>query len=106
MSVTPATAALTVLRHTPRKLARRGLATYTSLPEKDCTTITPPYARLLDNLSRVKRLLNDRPLTLAEKILYSHIHDPDKTLAGKKEIRGEYLQLKPQRVAMQDASAQ
>jgi homoaconitase len=67
--------------------------------------------RLLENLARVKEILGDRPLTLAEKILYSHIHEPRKTLAGlasgsRRSIRGEYLQLRPQRVAMQDASAQ
>lgn len=84
----------------------RSLATHAPLVEKDCSTITPPYARLADNLRRVREILNDCPLTLAEKILYSHIHDPEKTLAGKKRIRGEYLQLRPQRVAMQDASAQ
>lgn len=84
----------------------RALATHVPLPEKDCSTITPPYARLVDNLNRVRAILNDKPLTLAEKILYSHIHEPEVTLAGKKSIRGEYLQLRPQRVAMQDASAQ
>jgi homoaconitase len=48
-----------------------------------------------------------RPLTLAEKILYSHLHDPEKTLAKGDIIRGEsYLLLSPERVAMQDASAQ
>ncbi|KAL5534292.1 hypothetical protein ACEPAG_754 [Sanghuangporus baumii] len=88
-----------------RALARP-LATHASLLEKDCTTITPPYARLQDNLKRVRAILGSKPLTLAEKILYSHIHEPEKTLAGKKNIRGEYLQLRPQRVAMQDASAQ
>ncbi|KAH8120263.1 aconitate hydratase [Phellopilus nigrolimitatus] len=84
----------------------RSLATHAALPEKDCSTITPPYARLVENLGRVRKLLNDKPLTLAEKILYSHIHEPEKTLAGKENLRGEYLQLRPQRVAMQDASAQ
>jgi len=58
-------------------------------------------------LERVRELLNNRPLTLAEKILYSHLNDPEKSLSGGGKIRGEsYLQLTPQRVAMQDASAQ
>jgi homoaconitase len=44
---------------------------------------------------------------LAEKILYSHVHDPEKSFSGGGHIRGEaYLQLSPGRVAMQDASAQ
>lgn len=99
----------TVLRRsiTPRDLFRRCLATHTSLSEKDCSSITPPYSALVENLSYVRKLLNNRPLTLAEKILYSHLHNPEKSLAGGGKIRGEaYLQLRPERVAMQDASAQ
>jgi aconitate hydratase len=44
----------------------------------------------------------DKPLTLAEKILYTHLVDP------KQEVeRGKsYLYLNPDRVAMQDATAQ
>lgn len=44
-----------------------------------------------------------RPLTLSEKILYSHLDDPQ-----NQEIeRGKsYLLLRPDRVAMQDATAQ
>ena len=105
MSTTLASAAR---RLAPRRAAPgcRHLATHVPLPEKDCTTITPPYARLLENLARVRSILRNKPLTLSEKILYSHIHEPERTLDGKTSIRGEYLQLKPQRVAMQDASAQ
>ncbi len=41
-------------------------------------------------------------LTLAEKILYSHLDDPTKEV-----VRGKtYLRLRPDRVAMQDATAQ
>jgi homoaconitase len=79
----------------------RSLATGTSLPQKDCSTITPPYDSLLAKLQVVREIIK-RPLTLTEKILYSHLDDPHKSLAGKAAIRGEaYLQLKPQRVAMQ-----
>lgn len=86
---------------------RRAYATHSALPEKDCTSITPPYTQLQDNLVKVKRILGGRRLTLAEKILYSHIHNPEETLADGVLRRGKsYLQLKPQRVAMQDASAQ
>lgn len=68
---------------------------------------TPPYAKLLKNLSQVKRVLNNQPLTLAEKILYSHLVNPDEIAADVRDIRGlQYLKLNPDRVAMQDASAQ
>ncbi|KAG6889669.1 hypothetical protein C0992_004480 [Termitomyces sp. T32_za158] len=85
---------------------KRALATHTPLVEKSCASITPPYAKLIKNLEHVRKILN-RPLTLSEKILYSHLVDPEKSLAGGGKIRGEaYLQLHPERVAMQDASAQ
>lgn len=53
----------------------RGLATHTGLPERDYSSITPPYARLQQKLAEVREILGRRPLTLAEKILYSHITD-------------------------------
>lgn len=44
-----------------------------------------------------------KPLTLAEKILYSHLDEP----AVQEIERGKsYLRLRPDRVAMQDATAQ
>ncbi|TIB36629.1 hypothetical protein E3P86_02426 [Wallemia ichthyophaga] len=77
---------------------------------KDCTSITPNYASLSSKLSKVRQLLgNEAKLTLAEKILYSHLHSPEDSLAGKthSSLRGQaYLKLSPDRVAMQDASAQ
>ncbi|KAI0374341.1 aconitate hydratase [Pilatotrama ljubarskyi] len=92
--------------HLPQQ--RRSLATEAAaLPHKDCSSITPPYPKLQQNLAVVRRILGNRPLTLAEKILYSHIHDPERTLASGGIKRGDtYLQLMPERVAMQDASAQ
>lgn len=69
-------------------------------------SITPPYDKLLTRLDVARKLLNGRPLTLSEKILYSHLyHDPD-TEEGSEFMKQDYLQLRPQRVAMQDASAQ
>ena len=45
----------------------------------------------------------NRPLTLSEKILYGHLDDPK----NQAITRGEsYLKLRPDRVAMQDATAQ
>ena len=91
-----------------RNTFQRSLATHTNvLTTKKYASITPPYLALIEKLAVVRKLLNGRPLTLAEKILYSHLHDPEKSLAGGGRIRGEaYLQLSPERVAMQDASAQ
>jgi aconitate hydratase len=61
-----------------------------------------PYERLAKNLAVVRHRLN-RPLTLSEKILYSHIDDPQ----NQDVERGiSYLRLRPDRVAMQDATAQ
>ncbi|XP_024081269.1 probable aconitate hydratase, mitochondrial isoform X2 [Cimex lectularius] len=61
-----------------------------------------PYNKLEQKLDVVRKRLN-RPLTLSEKVLYSHLDDPK-----NQEIkRGEsYLRLRPDRVAMQDATAQ
>ena len=55
-----------------------------------------------ENLSIVRQRLK-RPLTFAEKILYSHLDDPE----GQDIERGvSYLKLRPDRVACQDATAQ
>jgi homoaconitase len=88
------------------RLLKRSLAIHANTAEKDCSSLIPPYPALIEKLERVRKILS-RPLTLAEKILYSHVIDPESNLAGGRRIRGEtYLQLRPQRVAMQDASAQ
>jgi len=61
-----------------------------------------PYETLMKNLEVVKKRLN-RPLTLSEKVLYSHIDHPE----SQDITRGtSYLRLRPDRVAMQDATAQ
>ncbi|KAH9904567.1 aconitase family-domain-containing protein [Xylariomycetidae sp. FL2044] len=60
------------------------------------------YKKMSENLSIVRSRLN-RPLTFAEKILYSHLDDPH----GQDIERGvSYLKLRPDRVACQDATAQ
>jgi len=64
-------------------------------------TIEETYNRMGENIDIVRKNLN-QPLTLAEKIIYGHLDDP--TFIPK---RGEtYLKLRPDRVAMQDATAQ
>lgn len=84
-------------------VSRRSLATPASLPAKPCESITPPYPRLLETLKDVRNVLGrDAKLTLAEKILYSHLRNPEESLGGKGRVRGEkYLKLRPDRVAMQ-----
>merc|ERR1711970_1296294 len=73
---------------------------YTSMSKWDKEPL--PYEKLNKNLDVVKRRL-DRPMTLSEKILYSHLDDP----ANQDIERGvSYLKLRPDRVAMQDATAQ
>jgi len=60
------------------------------------------YKKMSENLDIVRARLN-RPLTYAEKILYSHLDDPH----GQEIERGSsYLKLRPDRVACQDATAQ
>uniref|UniRef100_A0A665WD89 Aconitate hydratase, mitochondrial n=1 Tax=Echeneis naucrates TaxID=173247 RepID=A0A665WD89_ECHNA len=60
------------------------------------------YGKMHENIITVRRRLN-RPLTLSEKIVYGHLDDP----AGQEIDRGRtYLRLRPDRVAMQDATAQ
>ncbi|KAG5949923.1 hypothetical protein E4U53_005641 [Claviceps sorghi] len=60
------------------------------------------YKKMSENLAIVRSRLN-RPLTYAEKILYSHLDDPH----GQDIERGKsYLKLRPDRVACQDATAQ
>ena len=68
----------------------------TAMSKFDATS-EMPYEKLVANLEVVKSRLG-RPLTLSEKVLYSHLDDP----AGQDIVRGEsYLRLRPDRVAMQ-----
>ncbi len=60
------------------------------------------YALTRERLKTMRARLN-RPLTLAEKILFGHLEDP----RGQELDRGKsFLLLRPDRVAMQDATAQ
>jgi len=63
-----------------------------------------PLVTLVDRLREAKAATNDRPLTLAEKKIWSHLDVPKD---ASEIVRGEsYLKLRPDRVAMQDATAQ
>ncbi|HEX4824368.1 MAG TPA: aconitate hydratase [Candidatus Polarisedimenticolaceae bacterium] len=64
--------------------------------------VAEAYKKMQRRLEVVRRRLG-RPLTLAEKVLLGHLADPE----GADLRAGEsYLQLLPDRVAMQDATAQ
>ena len=61
------------------------------------------YQRTAQNLAVVRRRLGGRPLSLAEKVLLGHLADPE----GQELDAGRsYLALRPDRIAMQDATAQ
>ncbi len=69
----------------------------------DFEMIKNVYTEKESKINRAKAILG-RPLTLTEKILYSHL---DKEQELKNFVRGkEYVNFNPDRVAMQDATAQ
>ena len=69
----------------------------------DLNMIKAFYDRMPDRISAAKNIIQ-RPLTLTEKILFSHLAEDDKILDYE---RGEsYVSFSPDRVAMQDATAQ
>jgi aconitate hydratase len=61
------------------------------------------YAELAGRINKMKYSLN-RPLTLSEKILYSHLYNSGSIVSFKRGI--DYVDFAPDRVAMQDATAQ
>ncbi|KAF1808493.1 mitochondrial aconitate hydratase [Eremomyces bilateralis CBS 781.70] len=92
-----------------RSLGRRTFATVGDSPLSRKVEMTNwekghyiNYQKMSENLGIVRSRLN-KPLTLTEKILYSHLDDPH----GAELERGKsYLKLRPDRVACQDATAQ
>jgi aconitate hydratase len=72
------------------------------LTPDDLRAIETLYARLAAAQEAGRRALG-RPLALAEKILLAHLADP---AAGAWERGASYLTLRPDRVIMQDATAQ
>ncbi|XZF14378.1 aconitate hydratase [Chitinophagaceae bacterium MMS25-I14] len=68
----------------------------------DLDLIQKVYGALPEKVAAARKLLG-RPLTQAEKILYAHTFDP----ATQAYARGkDYVNFSPDRVAMQDATAQ
>jgi len=88
----------------PHLWSRGGLVSqsYATTPLSLFETDTSlPYAKNKETLEKVRKNLR-RPLTLAEKILYGHLDNPNQEVVPGKS----YLKLRPDRVAMQDATAQ
>ena len=69
----------------------------------DLDMIKRVYSRLPERISKARNILN-RPMTLTEKILYSHLHAGDATEEYPRAK--SYVDFAPDRVAMQDATAQ
>ena len=68
----------------------------------DLDLIKKVYADLPAKVEAARSLLN-RPLTMTEKILYAHLYKP---ATEGKERGKDYVEFAPDRVAMQDATAQ
>ena len=60
------------------------------------------YKKLIENLESIRQRI-DRPLTLSEKILYGHSSKPGEIDLNRGKSYGDFY---PDRVAMQDATAQ
>ena len=64
--------------------------------------IKKTYSNYKSKIDEARKVLN-RPLTFTEKVLYSHLWNKPE----KEYVRGkDYVELSPDRVAMQDATAQ
>ena len=69
----------------------------------DLDMIRKVYNNFSAAVSKIKTVLN-RPLTLTEKILYSHLYDLGMVSEYKRGV--DYVEFAPDRLAMQDATAQ
>ena len=69
----------------------------------DIEMIKEVYAKFPQRVQQARALLN-RPLTLAEKILYAHLWNENQQKAFDRGV--DYVDFGPDRVAMQDATAQ
>ena len=69
----------------------------------DIDMIRKVYRQMADRVNKAREIV-EKPLTLSEKILYSHLWDGD---ASKGFTRGkDYVDFAPDRIACQDATAQ
>jgi aconitate hydratase len=69
----------------------------------DLEAIEEVYRKMFSGVNAARILLK-RPLTLTEKILYGHLFDPHPEKALERGV--DYVNFLPDRVAMQDATAQ
>jgi len=69
----------------------------------DIDMIKEVYARYGERIAAARKVV-DRPLTLTEKILYTHLWDGNATQRYERGV--SYVDFAPDRVAMQDATAQ
>ncbi len=69
----------------------------------DIKSIHRTYEKITKGVSQAKELL-DKPLTLTEKILYGHLFDLNPSEPYHRGV--DYVNFLPDRVAMQDATAQ
>jgi len=69
----------------------------------DLELIKKNYQSLSERIAKINKHLN-KPLTLSEKILYAHLHQDQPLLDFKRGA--DYVDFAPDRVAMQDATAQ
>jgi aconitate hydratase len=69
----------------------------------DLEMIRAVYARIPERVEAA-RAVTGKPLTLSEKILYSHLWDGTPTTGFRRGV--DYVDFAPDRVAMQDATAQ
>jgi len=69
----------------------------------DINVIKAVYAKFPERVETARKVLN-KPLTLSEKILYTHLWDGMPTESFTRG--GSYVDFAPDRVAMQDATAQ
>jgi aconitate hydratase len=69
----------------------------------DLEMIRGIYARLSSSVDNAKKMVG-KPLTLTEKILYTHLADKIPATTYKRGV--DYVDFNPDRVAMQDATAQ
>ena len=68
----------------------------------DMNLVRSVYKKIDENVDKTRKRLG-RPMTLAEKILYSHLYEAEETVFERAK---SYVNFKVDRVAMQDATAQ
>jgi aconitate hydratase len=76
------------------------------MPEVQAATPVESVRKLYDRLretTEIGRRRLGRGLTFVEKVLFAHLIDPEGSPLGRGE---DYIELAPDRVAMQDATAQ